>query len=172
LDTWKAINSVRAVREFADRPLEPDHLTRILNAGRRTGSSKNEQRWVFVVVQEREHLRQLAAVGRYGGHLAGAVAAIALVTPDPNGPRGKSIMWDLGRAAQNMVLAAWELGIGSAPATVYDHKLAARLLGLLADQDCSFILSFGYPADPSVLTAPNRPGGRRTLEEVAREERW
>ena len=172
METWQAINSVRVARDFADRPLEPDHLTRILNAGRRTGSSKNEQRWIFVVVQDREHVRQLAAVGRYGGHLAGAAAAVALVTPDPNGPRGKSIMWDLGRAAQNMVLAAWELGIGSAPATVYDHELTRKLLGLPGDQDCSFILSFGYPADPSVLTAPNRRGGRRSLAEVARKERW
>ena len=172
MDAWQAINSVRVVREFADRPLEPDHVTRILNAGRRTGSSKNEQRWVFITVQGRERLRELAAVGRYGGHLAGAAAAVALVTPDLNGPRGKSIMWDLGRAAQNMVLAAWELGIGSAPATVYDHALAGRLLGLPADQDCSFILSFGYPADPSALTAPKRAGGRRSLDEVAREDHW
>jgi nitroreductase len=172
MDTWTAINSVRVVREFADGPLEPDHLTRILNAGRRTGSSKNEQRWVFITVQGRDRLRELAAVGRYAGHLAGAAAAVALVTPDPNGPRGKSIMWDVGRAAQNMVLAAWELGIGSAPATVYDHALAGRLLGLPADQDCSFILSFGYPADPGALTAPNRPGGRLSLDEVVREDHW
>jgi len=172
MDAWRAINSVRVVREFADRPLEPDHVKRILNAGRRTASSKNEQRWIFIVVQDREHLRELAAVGRYGGHLAGAAAAIALVTPDPNGPRGKSIIWDLGRAAQNMVLAAWELGIGSAPATVYDHKLSGKLLGLPADHDCSFIMSFGYPADPSALTAPNRAGGRRSLDEVAREDHW
>ena len=172
METWQAINTVRVVREFANRPLEPDHVARILNAGRRTGSSKNEQRWVFIVVQDREHLRELAAVGRYAGHLAGAAAAVALVTPDPNGPRGKSIMWGLGRAAQDMVLAAWDLGIGSAPATVYDHKMASSLLGLPADQDCSFILSFGYPADPSLLTAPNRRGGRRSLDEVVREERW
>ena len=119
METWHAINGVRVVREFADRPLGAAHLKRILNAGRRTGSSKNEQKWVFITVQGRHRLRELAAVGRYGGHLAGAAAAVALVTPDPNGPRGKSIMWDLGRAAQNMVLAAWELGIGSAPATVY-----------------------------------------------------
>ena len=172
METWEAINTVRVVREFAGRPLEADHLKRILNAGRRAASSKNEQRWVFVVVQDREHLHELARVGRYGGHLAGAAAAIALVTPDPNGPRGKSIMWDLGRAAQNMVLAAWELGIGSVPATVYDHELAGKLLGLPGDQECTFILSFGYPADPSVLTAPNRAGGRRSLDEVARTERW
>jgi nitroreductase len=81
-------------------------------------------------------------------------------------------MWDMGRAAQNMVLAAWELGIGSVPATVYDHALAARLLGLPAGQRCDFLLSFGYPADPSKLDAPNRAGGRRSLEEIVHQDRW
>jgi nitroreductase len=170
--TWEAINSVRVVRQFDDRLLDADHVDRILNAGRRTGSSKNEQRWAFVVLRDREHLRQLAEVGRYAGHLAVAATAIALVRPEASGAKLVSIMWDLGRAAQNMVLAAWELGIGSVPATVYDHELAGRLLGLPDDQRCDFLLSFGYPADESKLTAPNRAGGRLPLEAVIHEERW
>jgi nitroreductase len=71
-----------------------------------------------------------------------------------------------------MVLAAWELGIGSVPATVYDHALAARLLGLPADRRCDFLLSLGYPEDESKLTAPNRAGGRLGLDELVHEERW
>ena len=81
-------------------------------------------------------------------------------------------MWDLGRAAQSMVLAAWELGIGSAPATVFEHELAARLLGLPADRRCNYLLSFGYPADPSQLTAAKKRGGRKPLEALVHEERW
>ena len=173
METWHAINSVRVVRKFADRPLDPRHLDRILNAGRRTGSSKNLQAWAFIVVRERARLRDLAKVGRYAGHLATAPTAIALVRPDATNEHAlRSIMWDLGRAAQNMVLAAWELGIGSAPATVYDLDVASRLLGLPSDQRCDFLLSLGYPADPSVLTAPNRAGGRLPLEAVIHEERW
>lgn len=172
METWQAINSVRVVRSFDERELDPEHLDRILNAGRRAGSSKNEQSWAFIVVSDREHLRELAAVGPYASHLAGAATAIALVTPDVSGGRGVSATWDLGRAAQNMVLAAWELGIGSVPATVYDHDLAARLLGLPANRRCDFLLSFGYPADPKVLTAPNRAGGRVPLDAIARTERW
>ena len=173
METWHAINSVRAVRQFADRALAPEHLDRILNAGRRAGSSKNEQRWGFVVARDREHLRELSKVGDYAGHLAGAPLAIALVTPDPSvSARGFSIMWDLGRAAQNMVLAAWELGIGSVPATAYDHDLARRLLGLPQEMRCEFLLSFGYPADASLLTARNRAGGRVALETLVHEERW
>ena len=169
METWQAINTVRVVREFDPRPLEASEMDRILNAGRRTGSSKNDQVWAFLVVRDREHLKELAAVGRYAGHLAGATVAVALVTPHP---ASASVMWDLGRAAQNMVLAAWELGIGSVPATVYDHDLAHRLLGLPPDRRCDFLLSFGHPADLSVLTAPNRAGGRVPLAGLVHEERW
>jgi nitroreductase len=169
MDTWKAINTIRVVRRFADRDVEPEHAQRILDAGRRTGSSKNEQVWTFITIRDRGRLRELSKVGKYADHLAGAPLAVALVAPSP---ATTSMVWDLGRAAQNMVLAAWELGIGSVPATVYDHGLAARLLGLPDDRRCDYLLSFGYPADASKLSAPNRAGGRRNLDEVVREETW
>jgi nitroreductase len=173
METWNAINTVRVVRQFADRPLEPAHLDRILNAARRTASSKNRQDWAFIVISDREHLRELADVGRYADHLAAASVAIALVRPAAKTEHQlTTYLWDLGRAAQNMVLAAWELGIGSVPATVYDLDLAARLLGLPDDRRCDFLLSFGYPADASKLTAPNRVGGRVALDDIVREERW
>ena len=173
LGTWEAIDSVRVVRTFADRPIEPAALERILNAGRRAGSSKNLQRWAFVVCGDREHLRELSTVGPYAGHLAGATVAIALVTPDPHAEGAPlSIEFDIGRAAQNMVLAAWELGIGSVPATVYDQARAGELLGLPDGMHCEYLLSFGYPADEAVLTAPKRAGGRRPLAELVHQERW
>jgi nitroreductase len=173
LGTWEAIDSVRCIRDFADASLSPAELERILNAGRRAGSSKNQQRWAFVVVTDRGRLVELAAAGPYAGHLAGAAVAIALVTPDPHEPgQPLSVMFDLGRAAQNMILAAWELGIGSVPATVYDRAVVGRLLGLPEGMHCEYLLSFGRPADESLLSAPNRPGGRKALAEVVHTERW
>ena len=170
---WDAIRTRRAIRRFADRPLEAAHLARILDAGRRAGSSKNLQRWSFIVCRDRDHLGQLAAVGPWAGHLAGAAVGIALVTPDPAAADAPlSVMFDLGQAAGNMMLAAWELGIGSVPATVYEHDLARDLLGYPPDQHCEYLLSFGYPADPDDLTRPPRAGGRRSLDEMVRQERW
>jgi nitroreductase len=172
MNTWEAINSVRVIRGFAERPLSAEHEARILNAARRTGSSKNEQTWAFIVIHDRDHLLELTGVGRYADHLAGAAMAVALVTPEESAGWRNTRMWDLGRAAQNMVLAAWELGIGSAPATVFEHDLARRLLGLPADRRCNYLLSFGYPADSSELTAPNKRRGRKPLEALVHKERW
>jgi nitroreductase len=170
---WEAILHRRAVRRFTDRALDDADLHRILAAGRRSGSSKNQQRWDFIVCRDRTHLRELSELGPWAGHLAGAAVAIALVTPDPRTADAPlSVMFDLGMAAANMQLAAWERGIGSCPATVYDHARAARLLGLPDDRHCEFLLSFGYPADPAQLTAPLRTGGRRPLDDIVHEERW
>jgi nitroreductase len=170
---WDAISSRRVVRRFADRPLDEAHLERILNAGRRANSSKNQQRWAFIVVRDRERLRELAAVGPWAGHVAGAAAVVALVTPDPARTGiPLSIMFDLGMAADSMILTAWELGIGSVPATVYQHDLARRILGYPEDHHCEFLLSLGYPADPEDLTRPLQSGGRRALDELVHEERW
>jgi nitroreductase len=152
----------------------PDEvIERIVDAGRHAGSSKNTQPWTFVVVRDRARLAELSRVGRWAGHLAGAAAAIALVTPDPDTTDAPlSVYWDLGQAAQNMMLVAWELGIGSVPATVYDQDLARSTIGYPADRHCEFILSFGYPATPADLTRPPRAGGRRPLDEVLRQEHW
>jgi nitroreductase len=170
---WDAIAHKRAIRQFTDEPLQPAHLDRILQAGRRAPSSKNRQRWTFVVVHDRGHLRELSEVGPFAGHIAGAAAAVALVTPDPRLPgSGRSILFDVGMAAENMMLAAWELGIGSAPATVYEPDLARRLLGFPEDQFCEYVLSFGYPADPADLTRPPKKGGRRAIDEIVRQEHW
>jgi hypothetical protein len=55
---------------------------------------------------------------------------------------------------------------------VYDQARAAELLGLPDGMHCEYVLSFGYPADEAVLTAPKRAGGRRPLAELVHQERW
>ena len=170
---WTAIRTKRMVRRFEPRPLAPEHLTRILDAGRHAGSSKNQQRWDFVAVEDRETLRQLVAVGPFAEHIGGAAAAIGLVTPDPTVPGASlSLVWDEGLAAQNMLLAAWELGVGGCPATVYEQPVAREILGLPADRWCGYILSFGYPADPDDVTRPAKAGGRKPLDEIVHREHW
>ena len=173
METGQAIDTLRVIRNFADRRLDEVHLDRILRAGRRAGSAKNLQRRAFIVCRDREHLAALARVGDYAEHLAGAGVGIAIVTPEPESAgEATGIFYDVGLAAQNMSLAAWDLGIGSAPATVFYQDVARELLGYPEGQRCDYVLSFGYPADSSALTAPKRPGGRRPIDELVHEERW
>jgi len=173
METWRAISTIRAVRAFADRPLDEAHVERIIRAGRRAPSSKNRQRWEFVVCRERAHLVELSKVGDFAGHVAAAAAAVAVITPDADNRSAREwTMLDAGQAAQNMLLTAWDLEIGGVHAAVYDEPLASRLLGYPAGYRCDLILSLGYPADPTVLTAPLGTDGRRPLDELVPWERW
>jgi len=173
MSAWETVSTKRVVRNFADRPVPPDDLVRILNAGRRAASSKNLQRWHFIVCRDRDHLQELSAVGPWADHLGRAAVAVALVTPDPDAADAPlSVMFDLGMAAANMMLVAWELGIGSCPATVYDHDLARRLLRYPDDHHCEYLISFGFPADPADLRRPNKAGGRVALADIVHDEVW
>jgi nitroreductase len=168
MDVSDVISTQRAIRSFDGRPLPEDVLTRILEAGRRAPSSMNEQRWAFVVCTDREHLGELARIGEWAAHVAAAAAVIALVVPEAEEEwRRESIAFDLGQCAQNMMLAAWELGIGSAHAAVYDTGLARELLGYPEGWRCEYLLSFGYPA-----RMPTTKGGRKPLDELVHRERW
>jgi nitroreductase len=173
MDVEQAVHKLRVVRRFSPQPVSEADVDAILEAGRRTGSSKNLQRWHFIVVGDRARLADLSAVGPFAGHVAGGSVAIALVTPRPEGADVPlSVMWDLGRAAQNMVLVAWARGIGSAPATVYDQALCRSILGYPEDRHCEFVLNFGHPASEEAIVRPLRQGGRHPLTELVFYERW
>ncbi|MGH8928343.1 MAG: nitroreductase family protein, partial [Acidimicrobiia bacterium] len=145
MDTWDAVTSRRNVRHFTDSPVEPAHLQKILEAGRRSPSASNRQPWDFVVVQERARLEQLAGVWQGAWHVAGAAAAIAVVAPEPANEREEQILYfDLGQATITMMVMAADLGIGTGHAAVADQELARSLLGHPADHFCANIISVGY----------------------------
>lgn len=170
MNVSEAIRTKRAVRKFSERPLPAEAVHAILNAGRRSQSSKNNQAWQFIAVQDKAILTELSQCGEWAGHLAGAALAVAILTPEPTAKF--QIMFDAGQAAAFMQLAAWELGIGSCPASLYDFERSRAILGFPAEWHLRIALSFGYPADETKLSAPPQKGGRRELEEVAHWEKW
>jgi nitroreductase len=172
MDMITAIRSVRVIREYAPTPLTEDELRRLVDSARKTGSSKNTQRWDFITIRDRESLRRLAGVTVHARHLPSAGGAIALIVDRPAPEYPRSVLWDLGRAAQNIVLTAWAMGIGSCPITVNDFELAADVLGLPPDKECQYIIALGWPADPGDLTRPPKAGGRKGHDEVVHSERW
>ena len=170
MDVYEAIRTKHATRKFADRPVPDEAIRRIVNAGRRAQSSKNTQPWHFVVVRDREALRQLSACGTYAGHLRGAAFAVVYVSSDPAARWW--IAFDLGQAAGYMQLAAWEAGVGSCIATFHEPEKVRPILGIPAGMVSHLALSFGYPAPGGRRPDVVQKGGRRPLDEVVHWERW
>lgn len=170
MDVADAIRTKRAIRHFAATPLPEEILLTILRAGRRAQSSKNTQPWQFIVVRDPERLRALASLGQYADHIAGAAAAIVILTPDPT--QRWSILFDAGQAAAYMQLAAWEQGVGSCLATIYATDEARRLLNFPSDWNAHVALSFGFPAEPAEMSRPPRSGGRKPPDELFHHEEW
>jgi len=165
-----AIRYKRAVRQFTDQPLPKEDMLAILNVGRRAQSSKNTQPWHFIAITDKTILKQLSECGQWAGHLAGAALGVAIVHLDP-GEKFQT-MFDIGQAAAYMQLAAWELGIGSCLASIYNTDQARQLLGFPEDLHLRIALSFGYPLEAADLTRPPKTGGRRPLAEVVHWDRW
>lgn len=165
METWDAISARRNVRDFRHEPLPAEALERILEAGWRTPSSRNWQPWDFVVVTDQAKLQELSKVWDFGGHIAGAAAAIGLVIDDYQEAREREIAaYDLGQASLQMMLAAADLGIGSGHSAVGDQDLARRLLGLPQTKPLKYVLDFGYPADRPLK--PIKRPNRRPFDEV------
>jgi nitroreductase len=169
MQTWEAIESRRNVRSFTDRPIPAADLDRILEAGRRSPSSQNWQPWDFILVTDREQLRELATVWRGAGHVAGSAATIVVVGPAEDNEFHRA-QFDLGQATMAMTLAAADLGIGSCHAGVADMRLARELLGLPDDRDWALLVSLGYPADRPLTPVKNPK--RRPFGEVVHRGRW
>lgn len=165
-----AIRLKRAVRKFQDKPLPEDVVFAILNAGRRSQSSKNEQGWQFIAIREKSILKALSECGTWAGHLAGAALGVAILTANPTAKF--QTMFDAGQAAAFMQLMALELGVGSVPASIYEEEKAREILRFPSEWHLRIALSFGYPLDEEKLKSEPKKGGRRSLEEIVHWDRW
>jgi nitroreductase len=149
MDTWLAVASRRETREYEDRALPEEIARRILDAGRLAGSAKNRQPWRFLVVESDEARAKLADAVYEPGNVRGAKLVVAVLA------KGSL---DTGRAVQNMLLVAWNEGVGSCPNGFSDPEAARAALGLGADDELALLLTFGYPAH-------ERDASRHTAEE-------
>jgi len=161
----EVIRTKRAVRQFTDKPLSEEAIRSILNAGRRAQSSKNTQPWHFIAIRDRATLQRLAECGAYAGHLAGAHFAVALVASTADS-------FDLGQAAAYMQLVAWDLGIGSCIASMWEPEKAKAILGIPQDLHFDIAISFGYPLPSRERLSAPKPHGRKPFDEVVFWERW
>jgi nitroreductase len=163
MDVFEAVRTVLAVRKYQDKPLPPQVVRRIVEAGRLTGSSMNGQPWHFIVVENPETLRQLGALARSGPYIAGAAAAVVVAIE-----KTKFAVSDTSRAIQSMILTAWSEGVGSNWVGVLGLTEVKSLLGIPNDLEVLAVLPFGYPAQAHGRGKKQR----KPLSEVAHRERF
>jgi nitroreductase len=164
MDVFEAIRTVLAVRRYQEKPVPEATLRRVLEAGRLTGSAMNEQPWHFVVVRDRETLRQLGTLAPTGPYVAGAPVAIVVAIE-----KSRYAVSDASRAIQSMLLAAWAEGVGSNwVGFAGGLEKVKALLQIPATLDVLAVLPLGYPVG-AVGRGKKR---RKPLEAVVHRERY
>jgi nitroreductase len=163
MQVFEAVRTVLAVRKFQDRPVPPELVRRIVEAGRLTASSQNRQPWQFILVTERESLRHLGALARTGPYIAQAALAVVVVID-----KSDYSISDASRAIQSMILTAWDEGVGSNWVGFFGLEQVKPLLNIPAELDVLAILPFGYPAEATSQGKKNR----KPLSEVAHRGRF
>lgn len=163
MNVFEAVKTMLAIRSYADRDIPQETVDRILEAARLTASSQNKQHWDFIVVRDRERLRQLGQIARHGPYIANAAMAIAVVVPDR--PVG---YLDGARAVQDMMLVAWADGVGSNWVGNTNTRELKEFLNVPQDRLLLTIVPFGYP-DRAVGKGKKN---RKPLEEIVHLERY
>ena len=162
-EIYDFIIRLRAIRDYTADPLSAEDLEAILQAARWTGSSKNRQDWSFVTITDLERLQGLAEHGDFTQPARDSKATVVLVQE-----KGGN-MFDIGRAAQNIMLAAKALGVASCPITLHRDNYAREFLGAPNGTIVRYAVALGYPTKDA---QPRMFGGRKGAQSVIKQDRY
>lgn len=128
------------------------------------GSAKNQQLNRIVVVTDGDDRAALAGCGKFADWIPSAPMVLVIVVPKKGGKE-----FDIGRMAQNMMVAAHGLGLASCPVTFHDPDCVRDLLGFPEDHEAPMGVGIGHPAPPEEKreSAPRIP-----IEELVDRGRW
>jgi nitroreductase len=165
MDAIEASTTRKAARAFALDPVEPEKLKMIIDAGRHAMSARNLQPWQFVVIRDRNKIREIGSLCATGRFVSDAPATVVILK-DTSNTRWADI--DCAQAVQNMATGAWSLGLGTCWVGNFDGQKIAQMLGTPAQWAIFTILAFGYP------NSANPPQSRplKPRREVVHYERW
>ena len=161
---FEAVRTMLAVRDYQDKDVPEEVVRRIVEAGRLTASASNMQPWHFVVVRQRETLKEFGALARTGPYIAAARLAI-LVATEKKSPLAVS---DASRAIQSMMLTAWADGVGSNWVGFGGLESIAKLVEIPDTYQLLGVVPFGYPK----RAVGKGIKKRKPLNEVASAERF
>jgi nitroreductase len=163
MDVLECIRSRPAIRSFRPDSIPDTVVKKILQAGQQAHSQRNRQPWRFVVIQDREMLKQIGALASSGPYIADAPLAVALAIEGAKNP-----YVDATRAAECLMLAAWSEGVGSCWVGAMDRPKIKELLGIPEAAELITVIPFGYPTDEEKA----QKKVRKRLAKIAFRERY
>ena len=158
MDVLEAIKSRRTIRRFDEKKrISLDILKTLINAGRLAPSAANLQPWEFIVVNDRAKCEEIFPYLKWAGYLAPEgtpgkgehpVSYIVLVA---NIKINQNFQHDFGAAAQNIMLAAYNIGIGSCWMGAIDRDQIREILNVSEQYQIDTLVALGYPKEKSVM---------------------
>jgi nitroreductase len=170
MDVSEAIKTRRSIRSYVNKPIGKKKLLKVLEAARLSPSAVNFQPWTFVVVTDREIKQKLGAAYQSEWFFSAPVIIVACAHLDKAWKRfdGEEY-WkvDVSIAMQNLVLAAWEQGLGTCWIGAFNENEAKKALGIPLDIRVVAMTPLGYPAEKKGPITDRKP-----LEEIVRYSHW
>ena len=166
----EAILLRKSVRSWAAKTIEPEILTRVVQAARMAPSARNDQEWRFVIVTDSATRRQLGEAARNQSFVADAPAVIACCAEtDKHLMRcgQPAYVVDTSIAVDHLTLAAVEEGLGTCWIGAFDAKAVHEILGIPLEIEIIALLPIGYPKDSAQIRKSRLP-----LDQIVRYEHW
>jgi nitroreductase len=163
---------VRQIRQYRPDAVSGEVIAELLEIARWTGSSRNSQPWHFIVVTDKEQLRQISEIRTPINWVAAAPLAIAIVL---NGASEASEAYDEGRVTERLLIGAHLLGLGGGTAWFGDAAQQARgkeILGVPAERTARSVVVLGYPSSVKDPRPGAAAGGRKPISEVVSHGRF
>jgi len=171
VDVFEAIRSRRSVRTFTNQPVSDEEVMKLIDAARWAPSAGNIQPWEFTVVRDPEIKRELSAAALDQTFIKEApvvivVCANQLRSARGYGSRGVNLycLQDTAAATQNMLLAAYALGLATCWIGAFQEEEAKKVLKIPNGVRPIAIIPVGHPAEK-----PEAPD-RRPLNEIVHHE--
>ncbi len=173
MDVFEAIRNRRAIRQFKPELIPDNAVSRILEAARWAPSPFNTQPWEFIIIKDKKTLKALSKFARYSGYLETVPMAIAVIVTPVSG----KFSWIEGigetrfaaaMAVQNMMLAAWELGIGTCWVSIERDKVG-EILKVPKTHFVLTVIPVGYPETTPPKHDENQ---RKNLDDMLFQENY
>jgi len=170
MDVFEAIKTRRSIREYQEKPVEQEKLSKVLEAARLSPSAANKQPWKFIVVTDPKVKESLRSAYNKDWLISAPVIIVGCALPKEAWVRSDGEEYwkvDLAIAMQSLILEAWEQGLGTCWIGAFREDGVKKALGIPDDVRVVALTPLGYPAEEKEPVVRRKP-----LEEIVSYDHW